>query len=108
MHPMVLLTSFLLVLLAGCETLIPPRATMSPAAAKVQVHTQLSNFLDTCKKLGPVSSTFKLRPFVDSGPFLEAAVREATTNLGGDSLVLVHLDESAGTKTLHGIAFRCY
>jgi hypothetical protein len=89
------------ILLGGC-------ASLSPAAAKVQVHAQISNFLNNCKKLGPVSSTFTLRPFVDSGPFLQAALREQTANLGGDSLVLLQLDDSMTEATLHGVAFKCY
>lgn len=39
-------------LLSGCS------ATLSPAASKIQVHTQISTALDKCRKLGPVTATY--------------------------------------------------
>lgn len=89
-------------LLTGCG------ATLSPSASKVQVHTQISTALDTCKKLGPLLASYTKRPFVDSDPMLVAAMREDTVKLGGDSLVLLQREDISGAAVRHGIAYKCY
>jgi hypothetical protein len=83
-------------------------ATLSPAASKIQVHTQISTALDTCKKLGPVMATYKKRPFVDSEPFLFAALRDETSKLGGDSLALLQRDDVGNEAIRHGVAYKCF
>lgn len=88
--------------LSGCGT------TLSPDASKIQVHTQISTSLDNCKKLGPVTATYLMRPFVNSEPVLFAELRDETVKLGGDSLVLLQRDEVGGTAIRHGIAYKCF
>jgi len=90
------------ILLSGCG------ATLSPAASKIQVHSQISTALDTCKKLGPVTATYTKRPFVDSEPFLLAALRDETAKLGGDSLARLQRDDVGGEAIRHGIAYKCF
>lgn len=91
----------LLAALGGC-------VTMSDKAAAVQVHTQISSVLDDCAKLAPVTATVSNIRLGDAGPAVNAQLREATAALGGDSVAVVHTDESISQVTRHGIAFRCF
>jgi hypothetical protein len=80
---------------------------MSNQAAAVQVHSQISSVLDGCTKLGPVTATTSQFQ-MDSNSALNAQLREATATLGGDSVALVHTDETLTQYVRHGIAFRCF
>jgi hypothetical protein len=95
-----LLLSALLALLSACGS------TPETPGTKIQVHTQLSAALQGCSRFGPVRSTVPRRLFVNSWPALESDLREQTAKLGGDTLVLLQLDEA--TNTRHGMALKCY
>ena len=89
----------LLATMAGCVTL-------SDQAAAFQVHSQISSVLDDCTKLGPVTATVGLH--ASRPEALNAQLREATAALGGDSVAIIHTDDSVSQATRHGIAFRCF
>lgn len=87
-------------LLYGC-------ASISDKAAGIQVHTQISSALDKCKKIGPVSA--RVTSLQLSGPEeLSVKLREAVADQGGDTLVLLNLDETLTELRQQGIAYRCY
>lgn len=90
----------LLFLVAGC-------ASVTEKAAPVQVHSQISSVLDKCKKLGPVNASVSSLSLAGSDE-LQIKLREATADLGGDTLVLLNIDESFTRSRQHGIAFRCF
>lgn len=96
---------FLLVALAalsGCTTL-------SEKAAQVQVHGQVSNLLDSCRKLGPVTAAAP-RVWGPDQAFREAKVRlrETTSDLGGDTVAILNTDTLLTEVTIQGRAFKCY
>ena len=88
--------------LAGCK------ATLTSDAAKVQLHTRISTILDGCKKLAPLTAKTTKRPFVDPLSVLEADLRDQTARMGGDSLVLMQIDETFTGYVRHGIAYKCF
>lgn len=73
-------------------------ATVSPEAEKVQVHRQVSNLVNDCRKLGPLSAAR-----FDS-EWAIADMREQTAKLGGDTLVIL---SRAGSEW-QGVAMKCY
>jgi hypothetical protein len=81
---------------------------MSPAASKIQVHSQVSAALDSCKKLGPVTGTITKRFWRPSDRFLSAAIREEATKLGADTVALLQQDLVGSEFIQHGIAYKCY
>ena len=86
--------------LGGCVTL-------SQEAAGVQVHSQVSGLLDGCTKLGPVTastSAFQL----SSESALEAALREETAKMGGDSVATVRYYDHMTSYSVQAVAFRCF
>lgn len=91
------------VLLCSC-------ATMTDKAAKVQVHSQVSTLLDSCKKLGPANAT--ANNVVDVSFAIKEAktlAREKAADMGGDTLAIINIDLLSGTEaTVQGIALRCY
>ena len=88
--------------LAGCK------ATLTSDAAKVQLHRQFSTVLDGCKRLAPLTARATKRPFVDPLSALEADLRDQTARMGGDSLVLMQIDETSTGYVRHGIAYKCF
>lgn len=89
-------------LLAGC-------VTMTPEAERVQVHAQTSSLVADCERLGPVSAEasrgWGYKHAVDTA---KIKIREETAKLGGDTVVLLNLDEYATRVQLQGVAMRCY
>ena len=88
--------------LVGC-------ATISDDARKVQVHSQVSSILSDCEKLGPVdasTSFFQLGSTVVAD--LDAQLRQATFELGGDSVAIINSEQSPTRYFAQGVAFRCY
>jgi len=85
-------------------------ATTSNKAAQVQVHSQVSNLLDECKKLGPVSATSDNLLVVDNTAITNAKniLREAAADRGGDTVAILNIDNSVQEVTIQGIAFKCY
>lgn len=84
-------------------------ATLTDKAAKVQVHNQLSNLLDDCKKLGPVTATEKY--LIDQDLAIETAeikLRENAADMGGDTVAILNRDILLTKITIQGIAFKCY
>jgi hypothetical protein len=78
---------------------------LSDKAASVQVHTQLSSTLDKCKKLGPVLA--KASVLAPDGE-LQAKLRDMAADLGGDTVVFLHIDRTLTEERLQGIAYKCY
>lgn len=88
--------------LTGC-------VTVSPEAEKVQVHSQVSTLLDSCKKLGPVtgsgSRAIAYRHAVETA---KVKLREAAYHAGGDTVAIVNQDTHLGEVRLQGVALKCY
>ena len=80
-------------------------ANLSDKAANVQVHTQLSSTLDKCRKLGPVSARASV--LAPDGE-LQVKLREMAADLGGDTVVFLHMDKTLTEERLQGIAYKCY
>jgi hypothetical protein len=99
----------------GCVLALSACATkeISPGASRVQVHRQVSSLLSDCKKLGPVSG-YGTKPLGNAlgstGAINEAIgdLREATYNLGGDSVAVVNKEESVSSVRVLGVAYRCF
>jgi hypothetical protein len=93
----------LVVLLAACATV-----TVSPKASTVQVLSQNSTLLLSCRQIGPVRSTSgaQLDPYVAD---MDAAVklREAAADLGADTVVVVGTDGGRPNVSMQGLAFKC-
>lgn len=84
-------------------------ATISEDARKVQVHSQISSILNDCERVGPVSastSAFQLGSTVVAD--LDAQLRQATFELGGDSVAIINSEQSPTRYHAQGVAFRCY
>lgn len=94
--------------LAGCAT-----PTLTERAARVQVHTQMSTLLDSCKKIGPVSASAD-STFDPVGIVTQAKnnARDAVAEKGGDTLVITNTDKfqefGKNTAVAQGVALRCY
>lgn len=97
-----ILTAAVAATLTACQS-APPTP-----GSRVQVHAQVSAALDGCKKLAPVRATITKKPFVDSWELALAELREETARAGGDSLVLLQLDDEMTQATRQGIAYRCF
>jgi hypothetical protein len=97
----------LALLTSGCAV------TLSQKAEQVQVHRQVSNLLDSCKRIGPVkgAGTSMMSP---AQAELEASVklRESAADIGGDTVAILHSDDLTHFTTwevrMQGIAFKCY
>jgi hypothetical protein len=95
-------------LLSACAS-----KAISPEAALVQVHEQVSNLLSDCKKLGAVSG-YGSKPFGNALP-PNGAIREAIAELresthmkSGDSVAIVNTEVSLTNVRVLGIAYRCF
>lgn len=97
-----------LILLSGCAT-----KAISPEAASVQVHQQVSTLLNDCKKLGPVSG-YGTKPLGNAlpptGAINEAIgeLREATAARSGDSVAIVNTEMALTGVRVLGIAYQCF
>ena len=91
--------------LTACAT------TLTDKASKVQVHTQLSNLLSSCQRIGPVAGSATA---VWAPPTVHAKIvaRERVADLGGDTLAITNVDETMSLTeyqtTVQGVAMRCY
>ena len=94
-RPFIFITA---ILLSSC-------ASLSDKAANVQVHTQLSSTLDKCKKLGPILARASV--LAPDGE-LQVKLREMAADMGGDTVVFLHLDKTLTEERLQGIAYKCY
>lgn len=87
--------------------------TLSQKAESVQVHRQVSNLLDSCKRIGPVSSIGSSM-LSDEQAVAEAKVRlrEKAADKGGDTVAILNIDVLTNITTweahMQGIAFKCY
>lgn len=90
-------------LLAGCV------ATMTDKAARVQVHSQNSNLLADCKKIGPVSADVTNVAMFPADLEISAkiAAREKAADLGADTLAITNIDVGGATASVQGVALRC-
>lgn len=108
MTPQNLMAMSSLLVLVACAT-----KSISPEAANVQVHEQVSGLLSDCKKLGPVSGygTKPLGNAVGSAGAIREAIgdlREATYAKSGDSVAIVNQEISLTSVRVLGVAFRCF
>lgn len=93
------------VMLSACAV------TMTDKAAKIQVHSQMSTLLNSCKQLGPVSENGKDLLMGVSHALAAARVkaRERVADMGGDTLVVTNVDTFGSTEaTVQGTALKCY
>lgn len=95
-------------MLASCAT-----KSISPQAANVQVHRDVSTMLSDCKKLGPVTGTGSkpLGNAVGSEGAIQEAIgdiREATYAISGDSVALVNQEISLTSVRVLGVAYKCF
>lgn len=88
--------------LSGCAS------TISPKAAKVQVHTQMSTLLSNCKNLGPVTATSRAFGYEEAWATAKNQIREAAADKDGDTLVILNTDRDGLNLTIQGTALRCY
>jgi len=86
-------------------------ATISPNAANVMVHTQVSSLLDDCERLGNVSANASAWSKWDKKQTRQQAendLREqAYMRYGADTVAIVNTDEYLTSATAQGIAFKC-
>ncbi|QII84243.1 hypothetical protein G3T20_05725 [Bordetella hinzii] len=96
------------VTLVGCAA-----PTLSSRAQRVQVHTQMSTLLESCKKLGPVSASAD-SAFDRVGIVTQAKnnARDMVADKDGDTLVITNIDRFSefgkNTAVAQGVALRCY
>jgi hypothetical protein len=84
-------------------------ATISPEAATIQLHTEMTTLLNDCQKLGPVAGQA-------GGLSEKEATRDAWTDLRenahkqyqADTVVVLNTDVFDFKALAQGIAFRCY
>ena len=82
-------------------------ASISEKAANVQFHSQLSNALDGCTKIAPL--TVRVSQFsLDADSKISVALREAAAETGGDTAVALNRDETLTEIIQHGISYKCY
>ena len=86
-------------------------ATISPQAANIIVHSQMSNLLDDCKRLGNVSANVSAWSKWDWYQTIKQAendVREeAWQRYRADTVAIINVDTYITSATVQGIAFKC-
>jgi len=97
---------FSLLCMTGCVTL-------SEKAKSVQVHSQVSNILNDCKRIGPVTATASSMLSADQAvQEAKVKIRENAADLGGDTVAILNTDVLTSVTTwdasIQGIAFKCY
>ncbi len=99
-----------LVALAMCTYLVgcANTSTISPKAAQIQVHTQMSTLLSNCKILGPVTATSRALGYEEAWATAKNQVREAAADKNADTLVILNTDRDGLNLTIQGTALRCY
>lgn len=90
------------VAITGCVTTDP-----DDKASQVQVHEELTSYLDKCQKLGPVTASLP-HPHFNIERALVRQLREETLKLGGDSVAIVDSDNTFAKEALQGVAFKCF
>jgi hypothetical protein len=93
------------VLLIGIAFSLVACSTVSPKAAKIQVHSQMSTLLSNCKNLGPVEGIAKWPEDYDHA---KVYLREAAADKNGDTVVILNRDRNAFSETIQGTALRCF
>ena len=102
-----LATTLVIALLTACGT------TVSPEARKIQVHSQMSNLLDDCKKLGPVSGYANQFDNITGDPYQDAEYnlrQTAHDTYQADTVVVINTDVSGTVGNVYevqGIALDC-
>lgn len=83
--------------------------SMPPGAAKVQVHSQASNLLENCQKVGPVEATAARVWGPDHAvEVAKVNLREAAFERGADTVVMLNTDIYLTRVMAQGVAFNCY
>lgn len=97
----ILLSIAILSSLYGC-------VTITPEAADVVVHSQLSNLLDDCERLGDVSASASKWTNTNALQQAKNDVRDlAYSRYGADTVAIVNADEFFTSATIQAIAFSC-
>lgn len=96
----------ILLCITGCVTL-------SEKAKRVQVHSQVSNLLENCKRIGPVSATASSMLSPDqAAQEAKVKIREEAADQGGDTVAILNTDILTSLTTweasMQGVAFKCY
>lgn len=93
-----------LVVIQGC-------ATITPEAETVMVHSQVSNLLDDCERLGNVSATVSGWSKGTWGDVYQQAKNDlrdqAYKKYGADTVAIINSDKQGSSVTMQGIAFKC-
>lgn len=89
--------------LVGC-------VTVSPEAARVQLHDSTSTVIATCKRLGSVSAEGSRAISIDHAhETARVAMREqAYRQYQADSVALVNVDTFWNKVVAQGVAYRCF
>lgn len=92
-------------LITGCATDI----AVTPKAATIQVHTQVSTLLSNCKNLGAVTGVGDNFDYYIASAQAKNQIREASSDKGADTVVILNTDRGDGLKLImQGTALRCY
>jgi hypothetical protein len=87
--------------------------SLSEKASRVQVHSQGSTLLDSCKRIGPVSGAASsvLSPKV-AAQEAYVKIRENAADMGGDTVAILNTDNllsfTTAETSIQGIAFKCF
>jgi hypothetical protein len=87
-------------------------ATITPDAANIVVHSQVSTVLDACQMLGPISaeaSAWKALSWSQVYQQVKNNLRhEAATKYDADSIAIMNIDTYTTKAVAHGIAYKCF
>lgn len=94
----------LVLALSGCA------AALSPEAQRVQVHSQLSNLLGDCKKLGPISAEGGEVWWTEQDKSAKNKLREQAAEMGADTVAITDTEMSSARKlvSMQAVALKCY
>lgn len=86
-------------------------ASITPEAQRVTVHSQASNLLNECKRLGNVSATvngWTKASWDEAQQQAKNDIRDkAYREMGADTVAIVNSDIVDSLLTVQGVAFRC-
>lgn len=84
---------------------------MTPEAAKVMVHTQVSTLLDKCERLGNVQSEVSKFGKWDANQAVSQATADvrdkAYSEYGADTVAITNVDHFMSSVNVQAVAFRC-
>jgi len=106
-------TITLFILITGCSSPV-----ITKEAAQVAFHTQMTQLLDDCKRLGPIKVEHKIKQYLNSrNNELQAKYnmrQMAYENYNADNVVFINSEfvegvrrTDSGTIYAQGVAFKC-